>query len=297
MTPDAHPAATPTVPRRTAAHAWAETRGLIGRHTAPARDVDLTTSDGVRLRATLLPGPVDHQGAGPAVVLLHGFAAHRRKPRYAWLADELATRLTVLAPDLRGHGQSSGISGLGADEHADVAACVQHLRDLGHPWVAVIGVSMGATSTGAALHAGVAVDAAVIISGPGWIDMEPTSPPMARLNRIWKRRGGRLGLRAVVGVRIPDRNGWVAPVAPGEAARSLPRATLVVHGADDAWFGLDHAQAVLDGHGAATAWHEPVFGHAEDGFLDPFGRRLALALLTAYTSGTFPDRQDSLWPS
>ncbi|MFT4745185.1 MAG: hypothetical protein ACI9AD_001034, partial [Nitriliruptoraceae bacterium] len=63
MTPDAHPAATPTVPRRTAAHAWAETRGLIGRHTAPARDVDLTTSDGVRLRATLLPGPVDHQGA------------------------------------------------------------------------------------------------------------------------------------------------------------------------------------------------------------------------------------------
>ena len=72
--------------RRTVWHAWAETRGWLGRHTAASRTVLLETADGVRLDASLLPGPGGR--TGPAVVLLHGFNAHRRKPRYAWLADE-----------------------------------------------------------------------------------------------------------------------------------------------------------------------------------------------------------------
>ncbi len=296
MSTHAQPAADIVRPRRTALHALAETRGLLGGHVAASRPVTFETDDGVALRASLLPGPSAPAGPGPAVVLLHGFAAHRLKPRYAWLADELATRLTVLSVDQRGHGQSAGVSGLGASEASDVRAAVGRLREAGHPWVAVVGVSMGATSTVTAAAAGVAMDAAVLISGPGWIEMEPTTAPMQRLRRVWHAPGGRAALRGVIGVRIADHRGWQAPAHPADAAGALPNPTLVVHGEDDLWFPRSHADALVAGHGDATDWREPGFGHAEDGFWDPFGRRLALALRAAYTSGRFPDRQELLWP-
>lgn len=286
--------------RRTVLRAWAEVRGLLGGHTAAGRDVRLRTHDGVDLAASLLPGPAataaaGTTGAGPAVVLLHGFAAHRRKPRYAWLADELATRLTVLTVDLRGHGQSRGTSGLGADEAADVAAAVAWLRDRGHPWVAVVGVSMGATSSANAVAAGTAPDALVLVSGPGWIELEPTTLPMQQLRRIWQAPAGPAALRAVTGVRVASHRGWRPPLDPARATDELATPLLVVHGRDDAWFPPDHATEIVTGAHDATLWLEDVFGHAEDGFVDPFGRRLATALLRAHATGTFPSRQELPW--
>lgn len=294
MHPDAHLRGPSSARRRSVARAWAETRGLVGGHAAAARDLTLHTADGVALRATLLPGPAG-AGAGPAVVLLHGFGAHRRKPRYAWLADELATRLTVLSVDLRGHGQSAGRSTLGADEHEDVAACVALLRDHGHPWVAVVGVSMGATSLSSACAHGVRIDAAVLISGPGWIELDPTTAPMQRLKRVWHAPGGRTAMRRLGGVHVVPHSRWEPPADPSTVATALPAATLVIHGADDLWFPHAHADAVAAGHGSATTWREPVFGHAEDGFVDPFGRRLVTALVAASRTGHFPSRQDPPW--
>ena len=286
----------PPAPRRTVAHAWAETRGLVGRHSAASRAVALRTEDGVALRADLLPGPgsgADH----PAVVLLHGFSAHSRKPRYAWLADELATRCTVLAPDLRGHGRSAGASGLGADEHHDVAAAVAHLRARGHDWVAVVGVSMGATSAAHAVRRGVDHDATVLVSGPGFIELEPSTRPMQQLRRLWHSSAGRGALRATTGVRVVHPDGWQPPPDPADAVRDVSGPLLVVHGQDDHYFPLDHARAVAAGSPEAVLWEEPVFGHAEDGFADPFGRRLTDALLVAFRTGRFPDREASPWLS
>lgn len=259
----------------------------------------LRTTDGVRLAASLLPGPApvapDDPTAGPAVVLLHGFAAHRRKPRYAWLADELATRLTVLSVDLRGHGQSGGTSGLGADEAADAAAAVTWLRDRGHSWVALVGVSMGATSSANAVAAGVAPDALVLVSGPGWIELEPTTRPMQQMSRIWHASAGRAALRAVTGVRVAHPDGWEPPLDPARATDGLAVPLLVVHGEDDAWFPPSHADEIVAGTHDGTLWLEDVFGHAEDGFVDPFGRRLATALRHAHAHGTFPARQELQW--
>ena len=90
--------------------AFLETRGVVGGHHAPHAEVRLLAADGTDLAATWLPGP--HADA-PAVVLAHGFAAHRRKPAYARLADGLADHAHVLALDLRGHGHSRGHTTLG----------------------------------------------------------------------------------------------------------------------------------------------------------------------------------------
>ena len=289
-----HAHQTPTAQRRTVLHAWAEVRGFVGRHTAPSRTIHLDTADGVRLRAALLPGP---SSAGPAVVLLHGFSAHSRKPRYAWLADELATRFTVLAPDLRGHGRSLGASALGTDEHHDVAAAVDHLRASGHEWVAVVGVSMGATSAAHAALQGVERDATVLISGPGFIELEPSTRPMQQLRRVWHSAIGRGALRATTGVRVVHPATWDPPPHPAEAVTHLDGPLLVVHGEDDHYFPPSHAEAVADAAEEAVLWREPIFGHAEDGFDDPFGRRLADALRHAQLTGTFPAREESPWLS
>lgn len=277
-------------------HAWAETRGWLGRHSAASRSVGLRASDGVRLTATLLPGP-SPRGVGPAVVLLHGFNAHSRKPRYAWLGDELATRFAVLAPDLRGHGRSGGASALGTDEHHDVAAAVAELRARGHDWIAVVGVSMGATSAAHAALRGVERDATVLISGPGFIEMEPSTRPMQQLQRLWRSAVGRGALRATTGVRVVHPRAWEPPPDPAEAVAHLDGPLLVVHGTDDHYFPPDHAEAVAAGAEDAVLWREPVFGHAEDGFTDPFGRRLTDALRTVHRTGAFPEREDSPWLS
>ena len=289
-----HAQPTPPRPRRTVLHAWAETRGLLGGHSAANRTVHLTTADGVRLQATHLPGP---DPTGPAVVLLHGFTAHRRKPRYAWLADELATRFTVLAPDLRGHGRSDGASGLGADEHHDTAAAVEHLRARGHGWVAVVGVSMGATSASHAVRRGLDVDATVLVSGPGFIELEPTTRPMRQLGRLWRSSIGRGALRATTGVRVVHPDDWDPPPDPAESVRHATSPLLVVHGADDHFFPPAHAEAVAAAAPDAVLWSEPAFGHAEDGFADPFGRRLTDALRHVHRAGTFPEREASPWLS
>lgn len=295
MTEHAHRHDAAAARRRTVLHAWAETRGWLGRHTAASRTVLLDTADEVRLEASLLPGPGPR--TGPAVVLLHGFSAHRRKPAYAWLADELATRFTVLAPDLRGHGTSAGLSGLGSHEHHDVAAAVEHLRARGHDWIAVVGVSMGATSAAHAAVHGVRRDATVLVSGPGWIEPEPSTRPMQQLQVVWRSAVGRGALRAATGVRVVPPARWDPPPNPAEAVAHLDGPLLVIHGEDDHYFPFSHAEDIAAGADDAVLWQEPTFGHAEDGFADPFGRRLADALRHAHDHGTFPERQDTPWLS
>jgi len=101
------------------------------------------------------------QGTGPLVVLLHGgFLDHRQ-----WTA-QLATlpeRYRVVAPDARGHGDSTNAAA--AFRHTDdVAALIRHL-DAG-PAV-LIGVSMGAANaTDTALEHPELVRA-LVVSGAG----------------------------------------------------------------------------------------------------------------------------------
>ena len=259
--------------------------------TAPHETLSFRTRDGVALRADLLHGP-DPAGRGPAVVVLHGFAGHRRKPAYSRLAARLARDCTVLAVDLRGHGGSGGRSTLGDREVHDVRAAAALLRRRGHPWIGLIGASMGAT---AALRAcgqtpGIA-DAGVSISAPAEFVGTDGAPPVAVLARMLACSALRLGLQAALRVRVAPA--WADPTPSVALIGAIaPTPLLLVHGCDDSWFGPEHLDRLAAAAGEPTAvWREPAgFGHAEDGFTDAFLDRLATALAATRTAGTWPDR-------
>lgn len=277
--------------RRTVLHAFLEVRGVIGGHTRAHVPVRLESADRTALRATWLPGP--HADA-PAVVLAHGFGAHSRKPAYARLADGLSSVAHVLAPDLRGHGRSGGLTTLGDREAHDVAAAVAWLRDRGHDRIVLLGVSMGAT---AVLHAvgahGVDADAVVVVSATSRFRPEPETAPMQRLSTIWNSAWSRQAMRWVVGIRIVHPQRWSMPRHPVDLAARLQAPLLVVHGQDDAYFPVSDAQELATAAADGTLWLEPAgFGHAEDGLTDAMVARLAGAVVAVAERGVFPTREE-----
>lgn len=89
-------------------------------------------------------------GSGPALLLLHGWP----QTSHAWrhVAERLASRYRIIAPDLRGLGDSSKPA-TGYDKKtvaADVIALAEHLgisraHVMGHDWGAVVAFMMAAT--------------------------------------------------------------------------------------------------------------------------------------------------------
>lgn len=272
-----------------------ETRGLLGGHGHPHVHVRIVASDATPLVGSWLPGP---DASAPAVVLAHGFAAHRRKPSYARLADGLAAHAHVLAIDLRGHGASGGQSTFGDREALDVDAAVAWLRARGHARVVVVGASMGATSVLHAVATGTRVEAAVVVSAPAIIDEDPASEVMQRLQRHWRSPVSRAGMRWAIGVRVVHPARWQRPGHPRDLAAHVDVPLLAVHGEDDAYFPATDARAICDATPTSRFWLEPAgFGHAEDGFTAAFADRLGAAISVALHRGRFPDRDDTKgWP-
>ncbi|MFA9444094.1 alpha/beta hydrolase [Egicoccus sp. AB-alg6-2] len=286
-TPARATAGTHTASQRGPLRRYLETRGLVGGHTAPHMHTRLFTDDGVRLAATHVPGPPSAPGA---VLLLHGFAANRRKPSYARLADGLARSTGVLALDLRGHGGSAGACTWGDGEVEDVRAGVRWLRAYGYGRVALLGLSMGGT---AALHAAsldVEVDAVATVSAPAYFHDPPTTAPLQRLHVLWNSRVRRAGLRALVGVSLAAPTGWRTPRHPVEMAGEIEVPLLVVHGEDDDYFPMTDANdLVAAAAGPATLWQRPAgFGHAEDGLDPTVVDLLTEAMAHVLHTGRFP---------
>ncbi|MDH3226708.1 MAG: alpha/beta hydrolase [Thermoleophilia bacterium] len=102
-----------------------------------ARDVRATV-DGIEVAAWVM-------GAGPPVLLLHGYP----QTRAMWhrVAPRLAERFTVVVADLRGYGDSSAPEGDPAHEHyskrAMAADQVGLMEELGHTRFAVVGHDRG----------------------------------------------------------------------------------------------------------------------------------------------------------
>ncbi len=264
---------------------------MLGGHRTTAETIALTAADGVPLAASLLPGP---SATGAGVVLAHGFAAHRRKPAYARLADGLAVRFTVLSLDLRGHGSSGGACTLGDREALDVAAAVDGLRRRGHGPLAAIGVSMGGTAVMHALATrDLGIAAAVVVSSPARLGRVETEP-LAFLDGVWRTPWKRRALELVSGVRLVGPERWAGMDHPERLAARVAAPLLVVHGADDHFFPLEDAHALARAsRGEAVVWVEPPgFGHAEDGLSRRFARRVGRALEIAFATGSFPPRRE-----
>jgi len=236
-------------------------------YSVPVRSFDVATDDGVRLRG-------DRLGRGDvALIFCHGFLGWRRKARLVLFQESLARWFTVYAFDLRGHGESEGLSAFGAMEHLDVDAVLQQARQDGLTKVVTLGGSMG--GIGVIRHAALlgGVDAVVAVSTPAQWDGHD-SESVRRLARLTASRYGRSFLR-YAGVRVvPTFTRVEAPVELVGKISPIP--LTLVHGRDDHFFDEEQAWQLYRRAG------EPKrllmagrFGHAEDGYTPPFAERIA----------------------
>lgn len=221
----------------------------------------LHTADGLALAADAWPAAAP---AEAAVVLVHGFTAHRRDPSVVAAAHELrAAGHAVVTYDMRGHGASEGLCTLGDRERLDVAAATLAARDLA-PRVVVVGASLGAI---AALR--YAVDdpdlaGVVTVSSPArW----RVHSPKAALAAVLTRTGVGRRLARRLGARLDTTWRWTE--APAALAARLAVPLAVVHGTGDRFMPpaearvLHRAGAGPAGHGAARRLDVvPDMGHA-----------------------------------
>jgi pimeloyl-ACP methyl ester carboxylesterase len=136
-----------------------------------------TNPDGTGARGWVIRG---REGA-PAVLLLHHYGADR-----SWLFNlgvklNETTDMTVLLPDLRGHGENPAVasSSFGSAEAGDAVAALEHLQNLkspqGRPLVGktfgVYGVEMGAYAALAAAQKNPNVRALALDSVPDGPDV------------------------------------------------------------------------------------------------------------------------------
>jgi pimeloyl-ACP methyl ester carboxylesterase len=246
--------------------------------TEPA-DVVVRTSDGVRLAASLW----ESGGHDVACVVAHGFTGSSRTPHVRRICRALAAQgITVLAPDLRGHGRSAGLGTAGADEIHDIAAAVAWLRAAGYPFVAVLGWSMGGTAV--LRHAGLGgdADAVVSVSAPGlWF--ERGTRPMRLVHWMFLSRAGRTATRVLRRTRL-SAAGWATiPESPAEVAGAIaPRPLLIVHGDADHYFPGHHVDALAAAAPSAEVWREPGMGHAEVATTPQLIERIGAWVLAAY---------------
>jgi pimeloyl-ACP methyl ester carboxylesterase len=254
----------------------------MGDMTNPVTKVrTIVTDDGVPIDTAHLAGDSEL-----AIVLAHGFTLNWQHGA-VWRA---ATRLNrvggVVTFDFRGHGRSGGESTLGDREIRDVEVVVAYARELGYRCVATVGFSMGASIV--LRHAGLigGVDAVVSVSGPGrWYYRGTKS--MQRVHWAVEHRAGRMVTRKFKGTRISDGRWDPVPLSPAEAAARLsPIPLLIVHGDQDEFFPVDHAEQLYEAaREPKELWIIPGFGHAESGarpaLLDRIGGWVAEAVSMA----------------
>lgn len=118
-------------------------------------------------------------GSGPPLLLLHGYP----QTRMIWhrIAPALAARFTVVAPDLRGYGRSTGPAPDDANSHYSKRAMARDMvavmDRLGHPRFAVAGHDRGGR-----VAYRMALDSPDRVSRLAVLDIVPTAEMWGRIN-------------------------------------------------------------------------------------------------------------------
>jgi len=138
--------------------------------------MDVVEADGLRIA-------YERVGAGPAVVLLHGYVADGRTT-WRWQLDGLSDEFTVVAWDAPGAGGSSDPpEGFGTAGYADcLAGFIEALR-LDHP--SVLGLSFGGILALALHDRHPTVASALVLASAyaGWAGSLPADVAEARLQQ------------------------------------------------------------------------------------------------------------------
>jgi fermentation-respiration switch protein FrsA (DUF1100 family) len=152
---------------------------------------------------------------------------------------------------------------VGDREVLDVEAAVATARRLGYQRVVTCGWSMGATVVirQAGLTGG--VDGVIAVSGVSrWYVRD--SIAMRKLMWLVETKAGRAVARRAYNLRIGDA--WTQdPESPLDVVGKIaPVPLLLVHGREDHFFGVEHAQALYAAAGQPSElWLIDGFGHAE----------------------------------
>jgi pimeloyl-ACP methyl ester carboxylesterase len=214
----------------------------VPRDTHP---LTLRTGDGLSLAADAwLPATPGTS----AVVLVHGFTAHRRDPAVMAMAHDLRDAgHAVIAYDKRGHGESDGLCTLGDHERHDVAAATAAARDLA-PQVVLVGASLGAIAVLRHAVDDPRLAGVVTVSSPAqWKLRSPRAAVAAVLTRTGV--GRRLARR--LGARLDSAWSWTDP--PDALAARLTVPLAVVHGTGDRFMPTSEAELLhTAGEGGAT---------------------------------------------
>jgi pimeloyl-ACP methyl ester carboxylesterase len=231
--------------------------GVRSSSEATLEPSTLVTSDGRHLAADIRH--VDRARA--AVVVVHGFTAHRRHGSVVAIAEALARDgYAVLTYDARGHGESDGMCTLGNDEDLDVAAAVEAARALAGR-VIVVGASMGAIAAlrYAAHHDD--IDGVVSVSCPARWQLRTFRTVVAAV--LTQTRPGRRFLERRVGVRVAPTT--VRLESPEALAPRVTCSLAIVHGLADRFMPSLEASRL---HDQATSRRRldlvPAMGHAFD---------------------------------
>lgn len=221
-----------------------------------AADVSLTTEDGLRLAAWLVPARSDTKAA---IALFHGHTASRSQ--LLPYARFLSERFHCLLVDMRGHGDSAAApASLGAHEARDVLAAIEWLAAKGHGPIGAWGMSMGGA---AALIA--AADEPRIAGVVTDCTFDAAAHPIA--GRAAQRGYPLPGLVARAVLRTVERRleaDLLRRTPAWAIARIAPRPVLVIHGAADETTPLGYGRALYEAAGQPREWLEvPGAGHTE----------------------------------
>ena len=225
--------------------------------TPPARDIVLTSTDGLSIAATYRPGRTP---TSPAILLLHGNGASRAMmaENAAWLAGQ---GYAVLAIDFRGHGDSAQRSrSFGVFESRDAGAAFAWLRrEQRGAKIGVVGISLGGAA--ALLGAGgpLPVDALVL---------QAVYPDIRRAvrNRMIAVAGTVAGyaLEPLLSFQAPLRFGvWPGTIAPIAALRRYRGPVLVIGGGSDLYTPPEETRALYAAApGSKQLWIAEGLDHA-----------------------------------
>lgn len=224
----------------------------LRKFNIPYEDVQLVTSDGLRLAAWYTP-----PRNGAVILLAHGFGDYRPE----WVYEMLArTGYGVLAWDARAHGESEGtLSTIGYLEMLDVKAALDFaMSQPGARHVGAWGGSMGAVTVIRAAAEYPQIEAIFVDSPFASLDDElDYLIPYPLLNPLAK-----ILAQLETGVRVRD----VDPLA--DIARISPRPVFIVQGLADAVAPPDSGQRLYDAAGEPKIlWAEENVPHLQM-FLD-----------------------------
>ncbi len=207
---------------------------------------NLTTSDGVRLRARRW---APNAPTSTTVVLVHGFSASKDHPDVVAVAEALAhAGFGVISYDARGHNESDGLCTLGDAERFDVAAAVQSARE-DSDRVVTVGASMGAIAV--IRHAGVdpALDGTVTVSAPARWKL-PLNVKGLLATAMSRTRLGRYLTARHLGVRVHPE--WSDPPSPLMVTAGISSPLAVIHGQADRMIPSSEAHLLAAGAAGPT---------------------------------------------